>query len=33
MVIAVSGFIEQVGNMIKVFQNTITIHQPPHNFN
>jgi len=31
MVTAVSGFIEQFGSMIKEFQNTIIIHQPPHN--
>ena len=28
MVTAVSGFIEQVGSMIKEFQNTIIINQP-----
>ena len=31
MVTAVSGFIEQVGSMIKELKNTIIIHQPPHN--
>ena len=31
MAIAVSGFIEQVGSMIKEFQSKIIIHQPSHN--
>jgi len=32
MVTAVSGFIEQVGSMIKEFQNTIIINQLPSSF-
>ena len=31
MVTAVSWFIEQFGSMIKEFQNTNIVHQPPRN--
>jgi len=31
MVTAVSGFIEQVGSMIKELKNTIIVHQPTYN--
>ena len=30
-VAANAGFIEQVGSLIKEFQDTIIIHQPPYN--
>ena len=32
MITAVPGLIEQVGSVIKEFQNTIIINQPHHNF-
>ena len=30
IVTVISGFIRQVGSMIKGFQNMFVIHQPPH---